>query len=181
MKPTFTLAGLALVGCLTLAGCGGGGTTKPANGTANTQGSNSSGPPPAIPKGAPLLDRAFKASISALNPPETMSAGQQATVQVKLKNTSDMTWPLAGDTDGKYQIKLGNHWLDQNSKPVVIDDGRTPLTTDLKPGAEIELPLIVTAPAKPGSYVLEIDVVQENVAWSGDKGNSTFKVKVQVK
>jgi hypothetical protein len=180
MKRTCTLAAFALAGSLTMAGCGGG-TTKPASGTANTQGSNSSSPPPTIPKGAPLPDRAFKAGISALNPPETMSAGQQATVQVKLKNTSDVTWPYAGDDDGKYQIKLGNHWLDQNSKPVVIDDGRTPLTADLKPGAEIELPLTVTAPTKPGSYVLEIDVVQENVAWSGDKGNATYKVKVQVK
>lgn len=182
MKRTCTLAALALVGSLTLAGCGGDGTTKPANGTANAQGSNSSSsPPPTVPKGAPLPDRAFKAGISAVNPPETMSAGQQATVRVKLKNNSDVAWPLAGGTDGKYQIKLGNHWLDQNSKPVVVDDGRAPLTADLNPGAEIELPLTVTAPTKPGSYVLEIDVVQENVAWSGDKGNATYKVKVQVK
>jgi hypothetical protein len=180
MKRTCTLAALALVGSLTMAGCGGG-TTKPGSGMANTQGSNSSGPPPTIPKGAPLPDRAFKAGISAVNPPETMSAGQQATIQVKLKNNSDVTWTFAGDSDGKYQIKLGNHWLYQNSKPVVIDDGRTPITADLKPGAEIELPLIVTAPTKPGSYILQIDVVQENVAWSGDKGNTTFKVKVQVK
>jgi hypothetical protein len=179
MKKTFTLAMLALTGSLMLAGCGGKETTtKPANNAATTQ---SSPPPAAIPRGAPLPDSAFKAAINALNPPETMSAGQQATIQVKLKNTSDVTWPFAGDSDGKYRIKLGNHWLDQNSKPVVVDDGRTPITADLKPGAEIELPLIVSAPARPGQYILQLDVVQENVAWSGDKGNPTFKVKVQVK
>ncbi|HEY0384552.1 MAG TPA: hypothetical protein VGC64_01010, partial [Pyrinomonadaceae bacterium] len=137
--------------------------------------------PPKIPKGAPLPDSAFRASITALNPPAAMTAGQQATVQVKLKNNSNVSWPAVGDGDGKYQLKLGNHWLDQNSKAVVIDDGRTPLPADLQPGSEVELPLIVTAPAKPGDYILELDLVQEGVAWSQDKGNTTFKTKVQVK
>lgn len=173
---------LAIAGSLILNGCGGGAPTPANTGNANsassTQGNKQ---PPAVPKGAPLPDSAFKASINAINPPATIGAGQQATIQVKLKNNSTVAWPSVGDADGKYQIKLGNHWLDQNSKPVVIDDGRTPLSSDLQPGAEIELPLIVTAPAKPGDYILQLDIVQESVAWSQDKGNTTFKVKVTVK
>jgi hypothetical protein len=176
MKRHITLAISLLASSLLLSGCGGN-ETKPGNSAAPAQGSQS----PAIPKGAPLPDNAFKATINAVNPPETISAGQQATIQVKLKNNSDVTWPAAGDSDGKYQVKLGNHWLDQNSKAVVVDDGRTPLPSDLKPGAEIELPLIVNAPAKPGSYILQLDIVQENVAWSQDKGNTTYKTKITVK
>jgi hypothetical protein len=166
-----------IAGSLALGGCSGADETKPAN-TAATGGNSK---PTAIPKGAPLPDSAFKATITATNPPATIAAGQQATIQVKLKNNSNVNWPAVGDGDGKYQLKLGNHWLDQNSKVVVIDDGRTPLPADLPPGAEVELPLIVTAPAKPGDYILELDLVQENVAWSQDKGNQTFKVKLQVK
>lgn len=176
MKRHFALALLAITCSMAFSGCGGS-ETKPTNTGTPAQANQT----PAIPKGAPLPDSAFKATISPVNPPETMSAGQQATVQVKVKNNSDVSWPAVGDADGRYQVKLGNHWLDQNSKPVVVDDGRTPLPADLKPGAEIELPLTVTAPTKPGSYILQIDVVQENVAWSGDKGNTTFKARVQVK
>ncbi|MBD0324911.1 MAG: hypothetical protein ICV68_00685 [Pyrinomonadaceae bacterium] len=176
MKRQLTLAMLLLASSLILGGCGGN-ENKPGNTATTPQGS----PSPSIPKGAPLPDSAFKATISAVNPPETIGAGQQATLQVKLKNNSDVSWPSVGDGDGKYQVKLGNHWLDQNGKVVVVDDGRTPLPADLKPGTEIELPLTVVAPTKPGSYTLQIDIVQENVAWSQDKGNPTYKTKVTVK
>lgn len=182
MKKQHIIVWLAIAGIFALNGCGGGAPAPAnsvnANSASSTQGSKQ---PTAIPKVAPLNDSGFKASINAINPPATIAAGQQATIQVKLKNNSTVTWPALGDADGKYQVKLGNHWLDQNSKPVVIDDGRTPLSADLQPGAEIELPLIVTAPAKPGDYILQLDIVQESVAWSQDKGNTTFKVKVTVK
>jgi hypothetical protein len=182
MKNRTILAALAITSGLLLNGCGGAAdnTKTPNTGAANTQ-TPAQTKPAAIPKGAPLPDNAFKAGINATNAPATMTPGQQATLSVKLKNNSDVAWPAAGDADGKYQVKLGNHWLDANSKPVVVDDGRAPLPAALQPGAEIELPLTVTAPAKPGDYILQLDIVQENVAWSGDKGNSTFKVKVQVK
>lgn len=182
MKKHRIVVWLAIAGSLALNGCGGGAPAPANTGNTNsattTQGTKQPSP---MPKGAPLSDNAFKASINAVNPPATISAGQQATIQVKLKNNSTVAWPAVGDPDGKYQVKLGNHWLDQNSKPVVIDDGRTPLSSDLQPGAEIELPLIITAPSKPGDYILQLDIVQEAVAWSQDKSNTTFKVKVTVK
>jgi hypothetical protein len=175
MKRNLTLAMLAIASGLMLGGCGGGETKKASNAATapNSQ--------PAIPKGAPLPDSGFKAALTAVNPPATMNAGQQITIQVKLKNNSDTTWLGGGDSDGKYMIQIGNQWLDQNNKTVISDDGRTPIATDLKPGAEIELPLPIKAPTKAGSYILQLDLVQEMVAWSQDKGNPTFKVKVQVK
>lgn len=190
MKKTVILAALAAAGGLILGGCGGeatkttnsstAGNQAPVQSSANAQPASANAQP-AVPKGAPLPDKAFKASINAANAPASMTVGQQATIQVKLKNTSDVAWPAAGDANGKYQVKLGNHWLDTKGKPVVVDDGRSPLPGDVQPGAEIELPLIVTAPAKPGDYILQLDIVQENVAWSGDKGNRVFRVIVQVK
>lgn len=181
MKKRVNPAALAIFfSSLLLSGCDGN-ETKTANSQPPAQANASNVQPPAAPKGTPLPDSAFKAVLSAVNPPATMNVGEQATLQVKLKNNSDANWPSVGDSDGKYQVKVGNHWLDQNSKPVVVNDGRTPLPADLKPGAEIELPLTITAPTKPGDYILQLDIVQENVAWSQDKGNTTFKARVKVK
>ena len=59
-------------------------------------------------------------------------------------------------------------------------DGRYGITKDLKPGEEDEVPLLVTAPTTPGDYTLEVDVVQEAVAWFSDKGSPTAKTKISV-
>ncbi len=50
---------------------------------------------------------------------------------------------------------------------VVQDDARASLLFDLSPGQEMELPITVTAPREPGRYILELDMVQELVAWFG--------------
>jgi hypothetical protein len=67
---------------------------------------------------------------------------------VKLRNASSVTgrrW----ERNGQPAHLLGNHWLDENNRPLVNDDGRSILLYDLKPGEEIELPLTVTAPRRP--------------------------------
>jgi hypothetical protein len=59
-------------------------------------------------------------------------------------------------------------------------DGRYGISKDLRPGEETEVPLAITAPASPGDYILEVDLVQEQVAWFSDKGSHTARVKVTV-
>ena len=77
-------------------------------------------------------------------------------------------------------MSLGNHWLDAEGKMIVGDDGRSPLLADLAPGEETELSLTVNAPRQRGDYILEIDMLQETVAWFGTKGSTTAKVRVRV-
>jgi hypothetical protein len=50
----------------------------------------------------------------------------------------------------------------------------------LKPGATIELPLTVTAPSQPGIYILQLDAIQESVAWFGDRGSEILSLKIKV-
>jgi hypothetical protein len=59
-------------------------------------------------------------------------------------------------------------------------DGRLGISKDLKPGEEVELPLLITAPKEPGDYILEVDLVQEQVGWFSDKGSPTARTKVTV-
>ena len=40
--------------------------------------------------------------------------------------------------------------------------------------------LAITAPKEPGNYILEVDLVQEQVAWFRDKGSPTAQTKVTV-
>ena len=57
---------------------------------------------------------------------------------------------------------------------------RSYLDHDLAPGGEVELPLSVEAPAKPGRYIIELAMIQERVAWFEQKGGGTLRVKVKV-
>jgi hypothetical protein len=44
----------------------------------------------------------------------------------------------------------------------------------------MELSFVVDAPAQRGDYVLEIDLLQENVTWFGLKGSRTYRARVTV-
>jgi hypothetical protein len=129
----------------------------------------------------PLADELMKAELSfSPAPPTVLRAGLKETIYVKLRNLGNGTWPALAKPDGSYRLSMGNHWLDENNKPLVHDDGRSTLLYDLAPGEEIELPLTVIAPAQPGNYVLEIDVVQEGVAWFASKNSKPLRTILTV-
>jgi len=44
----------------------------------------------------------------------------------------------------------------------------------------MQLKLTVNAPKKPGSYVLEVDMLQEGTAWFGTRGSPTIRIPVKV-
>ena len=92
-----------------------------------------------------------------------------------------MRFGLASSKTGIYQINLGNHWLDKNYNIILLDDGRIPLPHDLKPNGEIELALEIRVPLQVGLYILEIDMVQEHIAWFHDRGSATLSIPVLVR
>ncbi len=131
-----------------------------------------------------LPDNAFKAQITLPDPPAKLRAGQQERVQVRVKNASGVFWWARGGeqndrSDNKFYLAAGDRWLKPDGT-LVTDDGRYGIGKDLKPGEETEVPLLVTAPKEPGEYVLEVDLVQEQVSWFKDKGSQTARAKVTV-
>ena len=141
---------------------------------------------PAPGQPAALPDNGFKAAITLVEPPAKLRVGQKDTIQVRVKNASDVMWYARGaavnnSPDNKFYLAAGNRWLQADDESLVTDmDGRYGLNRDLKPGEETEVPLAITAPKEPGDYILEVDVVQEQVAWFLDKGSQTARAKVTV-
>lgn len=132
-----------------------------------------------------LPDSGFKAQLTLPGPPAKLRAGQQERVQVKVKNASDVFWWARGGeqndrSDNKFYLAAGDRWLKTDGTLVTDMDGRHGLLKDLKPGEETEVPLLVTAPKEPGEYILEVDLVQEQVGWFSDKGSQTARAKVTV-
>ncbi len=140
---------------------------------------------PAANKGpGPLPDKGFKAQITLPNVPEKLRVGQKETVTIHGKNASDVMWWMRGGepnnaSDNKFYMAAGNRWLDKNGKRLK-DEGHNGIPKDLKPGEETDMTLQITAPQEPGEYTLEVDMLQEQVAWFSEKGSKTAQVKVTV-
>jgi SAM-dependent methyltransferase len=123
---------------------------------------------------------AFNARIVCTTPTRSVEADCVAIVRATVRNVSNISWPCIGDRDGMYFVRLGNHWLDADLKLLVNDDTRANLPSDLEPGETADLVLQVTAPAAPGDYVLELDMVQEGVAWFAIHGSQTTRITISV-
>ena len=176
MKTRAVLTAFALA--LALGACG---KKKPA---ANANAANA-GRPAASKTPGPLPDDGFKAQITLPDPPAKLRAGEKARVQVHITNASDVFWwARGGETntrdDNKFYLAAGDRWLKTDGSLVTDMDGRYGIGKDLKPGEETEVPLLVTAPKEPGEYLLEVDLVQEQVSWFSEKGSPTARTKVTV-
>jgi SAM-dependent methyltransferase len=126
---------------------------------------------PRLPQRMPAT--AYRASYEVLAAPSRMHPGSSASVVVRLRNDGPHPWPA------DRQLRLGNHWLTAG-RMTVRDDGRTDLPAELAPGEGVELQLTVTAPGEPGTYQLELDMVQERVAWWAELGSPAVQVDVEV-
>ena len=130
----------------------------------------------------PMPASGFKATITSAGPPGKMRAGEKATITVKVKNEGDAPWPSHGRaSDGFFQVNLGDIWFDANNKKVEKNTYiRSGLPHDVASGEEVEVSLAITAPSTPGQYTVQLDLVQEMVAWFSEKGSPTPKFKVTV-
>lgn len=120
----------------------------------------------------PLAPAAFRAGLTPLSAPMSIPAGHYARLDVRVTNHGSHTWP------DDQQIRLGNHWL-ADGRTLIRDDGRVDLPT-LAPGEHTELTLQIAAPARPGDYQLELDLVQETVGWFAEHGSETARIPVTV-
>jgi hypothetical protein len=123
---------------------------------------------------------AFHAEIRVITYSPHLRAREAATIRVAVRNASPITWLARERAVAPYQINVDNRWLDSAGKTIDNDDGRAPLLQDLLPGQEVESSFTVNAPRDAGQYILEVDVLQENVSWFGLRGSQTLRLPVTV-
>ena len=135
------------------------------------------GPPRSL---APLPSDAFRAEIRAINYLPHLRAREAATIRVAVRNAGAIAWLARERSAAPFQINIGNHWLDSEGRVITNDDGRATLLQDLLPGQEAEFSFTINAPKNAGQYIVEVDVLQENVSWFGLKGSKTLRLPVTV-
>ena len=84
-------------------------------------------------------------------------------------------------SDGRNAVRLAYRWKDPTGKKVLRDyDNRTDLPKPLPAGESLSLTVDVKTPAEKGRALLQVDLVQEGVAWFESKGAAPLVVTVEV-
>ena len=122
-------------------------------------------------------DSWFRAEIQPARSELSVPAGEVITETIVVTNTSVQTWSAGGTRP----VNVSYHWIDPATQHVLILDGaRTTLSRDLAPGEALSIPALVHTPLLTGTYVLQWDLVQENVTWFSQRGNPIAAVNVHV-
>ncbi|HEY6680744.1 MAG TPA: methyltransferase domain-containing protein [Actinomycetota bacterium] len=135
---------------------------------------------PAARRSAPELPAsAFRGRVAiASGVPSAMRAGSVHALTVTASNEGGAPWPARG----LRSVSVGNHWKEAKGASVVVqDDARASFAGDLHPGASEDVILEVRAPVRPGRYLLEVDLVQEEVAWFAERGSAPERLPVRVR
>ena len=95
------------------------------------------------------------------SPPPSAGAGTALQLPVSVTNNGTVAWNATG-TD---LVDLAYHWMDGTGKTLVWEGVRTPLGADVLPGTTRSLVATIALPAQPGTYLLQLALVKEGVAW----------------
>lgn len=118
---------------------------------------------------------AFRAAYRPINPPSQLTAGQRYMLKVEVQNLGCNNWARTEQSG----LQLGNHWLDSERQVVSWLDGIAPLPA-VSVGGMTTVSLLVHSPTKPGIYILQLDLVEEGVAWFSERGVETSALPITV-
>ena len=114
-------------------------------------------------KGRAVPPSAYRVAIEPVGAPPTLAPGEGRIVPFRVTNEGTEVWPRG--LDWQPAIRPAYHWLHADGSVHTFDGLRTGFTRDVRPGERILVPLGVVAPAAPGRYLLEVDLVHEEVRW----------------
>lgn len=111
-------------------------------------------------------------TIRAVTPTELLH-GEALLLEVELRNSGIAPWL----TSGPNPVRLGYRWLTPEGA-MVADGGRAELPGPVPPAMEARLELRVEAPARPGRYMLQVELVEEGRAWLSQSGVAPLRLAV---
>jgi hypothetical protein len=136
--------------------------------------------------GAIIKDSDFAVQLSLLEIPDQWKINETRDCQLRAINNGNVSLSsIVADIQRPdlYGITLAYRWVKRNEVNE-LDPEDFPNRWSLSSSAPIKKELtwfqLITAPPEAGSYYLEIEMIQENVAWFKSKGYPGIKVKVDI-
>jgi YD repeat-containing protein len=116
-----------------------------------------------LTKSVQVVEGTRNAKVIANTIPSVMEVGHSYNVSVTMRNEGNTTWYEEGVTPGMYRLGAAG----DND---VFAQGRYFLPSGLiiKPGEEYTFAFMMTAPATPGAYLTDWQMLQEHITWFGE-------------
>lgn len=116
----------------------------------------------------------YDVGLTAKNETITLESSVQE-IELELKIYNKTFYELSSDRN----IYLSYHILDKDKNMIQQDGIRTKIVP-IPPRGRGKQNIKILTPKEPGEYILQLDLVEEGVAWFSDKGNPTIEVGLKV-
>jgi O-antigen biosynthesis protein len=117
----------------------------------------------------------YGASYRLLNElPDPLWSGDTLLLRIELTNTGTIPWL----NFGLHPVRLSYHWRAANAAMAVHDGLRAGFRDPIAPGESATVELRVVAPPEPGQYELQLDLLEEGIAWFSDRGVQPLAIAV---
>ncbi|WP_448560647.1 hypothetical protein [Trichothermofontia sp.] len=124
-----------------------------------------------------VVQKVYAHTITLPGPiPSSWPAAQTMQLPLTLKNTGNFTW----DSEQTPPTFVAYHWLQADGSLAIQEGERTRLPTAVTPGATVPLTAQIVTPDRPGDYILQLTLVQENVAWFDQKGAQPLELPITI-
>jgi SAM-dependent methyltransferase len=118
----------------------------------------------------------LKAKIAIIEGARKAGPGEVLNIVVRVKNAGDTLW-LSEPHGAPCRVALGIRMVEDRERK---DFARGFLTKDLPPGNEDVIKVSFRTPDRIGRYVLEFDMVNEQVCWFIDRGSEPYRMEIEV-
>jgi hypothetical protein len=117
------------------------------------------------------------ATIDVVKTAATTPAGSEVSLCVRVRNAGNTLW--RGGDKSRGSVTLGGQ-LHSGGAVRDADFLHAPLPKDVAPGDTVEWEVTFRAPSEPGRHSLELDMVDEGIAWFASRGSRTVSVELNV-
>lgn len=121
--------------------------------------------------------KVYGAQYLSHDTPTKLVAGQKYKVNLRLQNTGTIPW----ETSGPVPVQLSYRWFNAAGDAAQGTEAiRTSLPAVVQPGESVELAAYLQAPAQPGQWDLEWDLLFAGTFWFSEKAVPPLRVPVVV-
>ena len=110
---------------------------------------------------------------------QQVEPGAKLEVPITIRNAGDTLW-LSGQTVRSGVVMPGVRILDEHGKIISELHGHPMLPRAVPPGQVVSLEIQFAAPAKPGTYSVKIDLVDQHVCWFEERGSQPLLFSFEV-